>query len=402
MSSASKLKYFDAKFEGWMMQAIQLAEMGRGWVEPNPMVGCVIIKDQKVIGSGYHKEFGGHHAEINALKSCKIDPMGSTVFVTLEPCCHTGKTPPCTQALIDAKVGKVVIGKRDPFPKVDGGGIRELENAGIDVSVGLLEGKITKQNAGFLKRVLKGRPWVIAKWAMTLDGRIATAAGNSQWISNTKSRGIVHQIRGQVDAIIVGSGTALADNPMLNARIENDARGGKSGGDSFDDKHHKDTNQTNVPRIATRIVFDSEAKTSLHSKLCQTAKQIPVMFVIDPKKAESKKLLQLREMGVEVFEASNGYGNRIGEVLNELANRDMTNVLVEGGARLMGEFLDAGLIDEVNVFVAPKLIGSGISPIESNERLNISDGLELYDQSLETVGDNILIRALLDSDEHRN
>lgn len=400
MSDASKRKNSDAEFEGWMMQAIELAEKGRGWVEPNPMVGCVIVKNQKVIGSGYHMMFGGHHAEINALKSCKTDPMGSTVFVSLEPCCHTGKTPPCTQALIDAKVAEVVIGRRDPFPKVDGGGIQELENVGIDVSVGVLEDKITKQNAGFLKRVLAQRPWVIAKWAMTLDGRIATTAGNSQWISNTNSRAIVHQVRGQVDAIIVGSGTALADDPMLNARCEHDAKGNEPGGDSPNDKHDEATNHSTAPRIATRIVFDSEAKTSLQSNLCQTAKRIPVMLVVDRKKADSTKLRQLREMGVEIFEATNGYGNRIGEVLHELAKRDMTNVLIEGGARLMGEFLDAGFIDEVNVFVAPTLIGSGISPIESTERLNISDGFDLYDQSIETVDDDILIRALVNASEH--
>lgn len=398
MSESSEAE-IHPQYEKWMTQAIELAEKGRGWVEPNPMVGCVIVKGKKVIGAGYHEKFGGPHAEVNALKNCEVDPKGSTVFVTLEPCCHTGKTPPCSQALIHANVAKVVVGMRDPFPKVDGGGIRELIDAGIEVSVGLFEDEIAKQNAGFLKRIREHRPWVIAKWAMTLDGKIATRSGNSQWISNPRSRAVVHRIRGQVDAIIVGSGTALADDPMLNARpilnarIENDV----ALGDSYIGDERKETPPSMLPRIATRIVFDSSATLSAESKLCQTAKQIPVLLIVDPKKSNPSKLNILREMGVEVYAAQSGYGDRVGEVLHELAKREMTNVLIEGGANLMGEFMDSNLIDEVNVFVAPKLIGSGLSPIESKERLKISDGIQLSNQTIETIGDNVLIRGLVDS-----
>lgn len=381
----------------WMTQAIELAEKGRGWVEPNPMVGCVIVKGEEVIGAGYHEKFGSPHAEVNALKNCDVDPKGSTVFVTLEPCCHTGKTPPCSKALIRANVEKVVVGMRDPFPKVDGGGIRELLDAGIEVSVGLFEDKIAKQNAGFLKRVREHRPWVIAKWAMTLDGKIATRSGNSQWISNSKSREIVHRIRGQVDAIIVGSGTALADDPMLNARLNARIENDETSETSHVGDERAEAPISKLPRIATRIVFDSSATLSAESKLCQTAKQIPVLLIVDPKKSNPSKLNVLREMGVEVYAAQSGYGDRVGEVLHELSKRDMTNVLIEGGAKLMGEFMDSNLIDEVNVFVAPKLIGSGLSPIESNERLKISDGIQLSNQTIETIGDNILIRGLVDS-----
>lgn len=391
-------KQITLQFEKWMAQAVELAENGRGWVEPNPMVGCVIVKNDAVIGVGYHEKFGGPHAEINALRDCDVDPMGSTVFVSLEPCCHTGKTPPCSQALIRANVAKVVVGMRDPFPKVDGDGIRELIDAGIEVSVGLLESKIAKQNAGFLKRVHEHRPWVIAKWAMTLDGRIATKSGKSKWISNAKSRAIVHRIRGQVDAIIVGSGTALADDPMLNARVVDEIPSEAKDGGSLQNTCHENPIRSSVPRIATRIVFDSAARISPESRLCQTANQIPLMLIVDPEKADSSNLNKLRKMGVEVFEAANGYGNRVRVVLNELANRGMTNVLVEGGAVLMGEFMDAHVIDEVNVFVASKLIGSGLSPIESAERLNIADGVQLSDQSIETIDDNILIRGWVDSD----
>ena len=205
-----------------MRLAIELAAKGEGCVEPNPMVGCVIVRDGQIIGQGFHNQFGGPHAEINALSSIDSDAhdaAGATAYVTLEPCSHVGKTGPCCDALIESEIAKVVVACVDPNPLVSGQGIKRLRDAGIKVEIGLLESEARELIAPYLKRIETGKPWVIAKWAMTLDGKIATATGDSQWISNSDSRSIVHELRGKVDAIMVGIGTALADDPMLNARF---------------------------------------------------------------------------------------------------------------------------------------------------------------------------------------
>ncbi len=201
-----------------MDRALELAVQGQGFVEPNPMVGCVLVKDNQVIGEGWHQSFGQNHAEVNAILAAKTDPAGASVFVTLEPCSHQGKTPPCVQALIQARVSRVVVACPDPNPSVAGQGIEQLRNAGLQVDVGLRQDKASEILAPYLKRTVTGLPWIIAKWAMTLDGKIATSTGDSQWISNEKSRAVVHQLRGRVDAIIVGAKTAVADDPLLTSR----------------------------------------------------------------------------------------------------------------------------------------------------------------------------------------
>ncbi len=206
---------FDASH---MARALELAARGEGWVEPNPMVGCVIMRDGEIVGEGYHQRFGGPHAEVKALQLAGPRAAGADVYVTLEPCCHHGKTPPCTQALIAAGVRRVVVAQSDPFAQVAGQGCAELAQAGIDVETGLLETEARQLNAPYLKLVASGRPWIIAKWAMTLDGKMATASGDSRWISCEASRAIVHRIRGRVDAIMVGRNTAATDDPLLTAR----------------------------------------------------------------------------------------------------------------------------------------------------------------------------------------
>ena len=329
--------------EQWMRRAIELAAKGEGLVEPNPMVGCVLVQDGQMIGEGWHEKFGDHHAEVNAIRNATADVAGSTAYVTLEPCSHHGKTPPCCQALIDAKVSKVVVAVKDPDPRVSGNGIAALRAAGIEVVEGVLTEEATSVLAPYLKRTTTGKPWVIAKWAMTIDGKIATATGDSQWISNESSRAIVHQIRGRVDAIMVGSGTAQADDPMLNARPSDAGK---------------------VSRTALRIVFDSSASISLESKLIQTADQYPTLIAVGPD-AEPAKLEQLRSQGCEVWGSEQATrSERLEELLLELGQRGITNVLVEGGGGLLGLLNDSGQIDEVHAFIGPKLIGGpGVAPV---------------------------------------
>src|SRR6478736_6670383 len=235
-----------------MLRAVELARRGEGFVEPNPMVGCVIVRDGEVVGEGWHQQFGGPHAEVHALQSAGERAKGATMYVTLEPCCHQGKTPPCTDAIIAAGIKRVVTAMRDPFPQVAGGGLKRLAAAGIDVELGLHETEVQNLNAPYLKLVSTGRPWIIAKWAMTLDGKIATRTGDSRWISGEASREIVHQLRGRVDGIMVGRGTVQRDDPLLTAR--------PSG-----------------PRVATRIVVDSRASLPLDSQLVRSAGDAPVL-----------------------------------------------------------------------------------------------------------------------------
>ena len=322
-----------------MLRAIRLAESGRGYVEPNPTVGCVIVRDGELLGEGFHRRFGGPHAEVEALRSL-TDPAaarGATAYVTLEPCCHVGKTPPCSAALIAAGVARVVVAIRDPFPRVDGGGLRQLREAGIRTDVGVCAAEATKLCAAYLKRVGTGRPWVIAKWAMTLDGRIATVAGDSQWISGELSRGEVHRLRGQVDAIVVGGGTAAADDPTLTARPPG-------------------------PRVATRIVVAGQRLPRRDSRLIATLDQAPLVVVV-PADTDPGVVEPLAAAGAEVFRCrSADRVAMVAELLDDLGRRQFTHLLVEGGGELLGSFLAAGEIDEVHTYVAAKLVGGRTAP----------------------------------------
>ena len=321
-----------------MRRAIALAARGIGSVEPNPAVGAVIVDDQlRLVGEGWHERFGGPHAEVVALAQAGERARGATLYVTFEPCCHFGKTPPCTEAVIAAGIKKVVTGMPDPFPQVAGKGIERLRAAKIDVKVGLLEPEVRRLTAPFRKLVETGRPYVLAKWAMTLDGRIASPSGASKWISNAASRTVVHQLRGRMDAIVVGIGTALADDPLLTARPAGS-------------------------RVATRIVFDSGARLPVNSQLVRTVNQAPLLIVTGPL-APRDNIERLRHKEVDVIEcgpspaaAAAGHPDPVA-VLNELGRRRMTNVLVEGGSALLGAFFDRQLIDEAHVFIAPKLLG---------------------------------------------
>lgn len=315
-----------------MSRALVLAARGVGSVEPNPMVGCVIVRGDKIIGEGWHRRFGGPHAEVEALRSATEAVTGATMYVTLEPCCHQGKTPPCTQAIVDAGIRRVFVAARDPFPRVNGGGIRQLREAGVEVEVGLLADQAEQLNSPYLKLVRQGRPWIIAKWAMTWDGKTATRTGSSQWISGQASRRIVHELRGRMDAIIVGRGTAAADDPLLTARPPG-------------------------RRVATRIVVDSSASLSLDSQLVRTVKDAPVILAAGPQ-ADNEACQRLRRAGVEVWQSPEPDPTvRLTLLLDELGRRQFTNALIEAGGTLMGAMFDARLIDEIHVFLAPKLVG---------------------------------------------
>jgi diaminohydroxyphosphoribosylaminopyrimidine deaminase/5-amino-6-(5-phosphoribosylamino)uracil reductase len=355
-----------------LRRALELAERGRGHVEPNPLVGCVIVAGGAVVGEGWHRKFGGPHAEIEALRVAGDKARGATAYVTLEPCSHFGKTPPCAEALVDARVARVVVALRDPFPQVAGEGIRRLQQAGVDVEVGLLEHEARALNAPYFKLLETGRPWVIAKWAMTLDGKLATRTADSRWISGPAARAIVHELRGRVDAVIVGSGTARIDDPLLTARPPG-------------------------ARSAVRIVVDSSATLSSESKLVRSARETPVLVAASRRAAEAD-LQRLREAGCEVFVCgADAHEDRIAQLLDELGRRRMTNVLVEGGSRLLGALFDARAVDEVHVFIAPKLVGGGEAvPAVAGVGVGaMSEALALVDLQITTLDGDLYVRGVV-------
>ncbi len=349
--------------ESAMRRALELAARGEGHVEPNPMVGCVVVRDGQIVGEGYHERFGGPHAEVNALRAAGDAAHGATAHVTLEPCCHTGKTPPCVEALLAAKVARVVVAMRDPFPKVDGGGIRALEAAGVACEVGLLQDDARWLMAPYLKLVTTGRPWVIAKWAMTLDGKIATRTGDSQWITGEASRARVHELRGRVDAVIVGAGTLVADDPLLNARTDN------------------------APRTPLRIVLAGDRPLPLDRKLWKSPEEGPVLLAVGPSYPADERA-KLEALGVEVLTASPA------ELLDELGKRQLTNVLVEGGGKLLGQLFDENLVDEAWAFIAPKIAGgNAASPVSGHGVELMAQALDLSEVTHESIDGDLLIRG---------
>jgi diaminohydroxyphosphoribosylaminopyrimidine deaminase/5-amino-6-(5-phosphoribosylamino)uracil reductase len=354
----------------WMARALELAERGRGAVEPNPLVGAVVVRDAKVVGEGWHEGFGQAHAEVNALLAAGEATRGATLYVTLEPCCHYGKTPPCTEAVLRAGIRRVVAAMRDPFPQVAGRGCQVLREAGLDVIVGLAEVEARRLNAPYLKLLNTGRPYVHAKWAMSLDGKIATRTGDSKWISSETSRKRVHALRGRMDAIVVGIGTALADDPMLTARPPG-------------------------PRRPVRIVLDGEARLPAQARLVQTATTEPTLIVTAVECPESR-VRSLQALGCEVLSLPSVGGRpNLAGLLDELGRRRMTNVLVEGGSEVLGSFLDAGAIDEVHVDVAPILIGGrqGKTAVGGIGVDRVADALRLAEWKVERAEDDYYLHG---------
>jgi diaminohydroxyphosphoribosylaminopyrimidine deaminase / 5-amino-6-(5-phosphoribosylamino)uracil reductase len=353
-----------------MRRALELAVRGEGLVEPNPMVGCVVARGAEIIGEGWHRRFGEAHAEVEALRMAGDRAAGATLYVTLEPCCHVGKTPPCTRAVLAAGVRRVVAAQPDPFPQVQGGGIAELRAAGASVEVGLLETEARRLNAPFLKLVETGRPWIIAKWAMTLDGKMATRSGESRWISSPQSRQLVHALRGRMDAIVVGRETAVRDDPLLTARPPG-------------------------PRTALRVVLDTHAALGSDSQLVRTAREVPVLVAVGAASPPASRA-RLNDAGCEVFICEGETPPaRLDALLRDLGRRKLTNVLVEGGGRLLGSLIDARQIDEIRVFIAPKLFsGATAGTAVAGEGIAaVADALQLETPEVQPVGGDLYIRA---------
>ncbi len=350
----------------WMMRALELARRGRGLVEPNPMVGAVVLSHGAIVGEGWHQRFGEVHAEVNALNQAGASAVGATLYVTLEPCNHTGKTPPCVDAIIRAGVRKVVAAMTDPFPQVAGSGIARLRAAGIDVDVGIGEAEAKRLNGAYLTLVSMGRPYVHAKWAMTLDGKIATHSGQSKWITGQESRRRVHELRGLMDAIIVGAGTVRADDPQLTARPPG-------------------------PRTALRVVLSSEGRLPENCQLLRSAHEVPVLIA----GARIATPSHFQALGCEVLAV-----NSVADLLAEFGRRRFTNVLVEGGGGVLGSFRDAGLIDEVHAFIAAKLIGgkNALSPLGGIGAETTERGLNIVEWTCERVADDIYINGRISPD----
>lgn len=355
---------FDSSgLEPWMRQALRIAERGRGFVEPNPLVGAVVLDAEgKLAGEGWHRKFGEAHAEVNAFAEAGDRAGGGTLIVTLEPCCHLGKTPPCTDAVLRSGVRRVVAAMTDPFPKVAGGGVQRLREAGLEVHVGLCEAEARRLNAPYFKLLRTGRPWVHLKWAMTLDGKIASRAGDSKWISGEASRAAVHALRGRVDAVIVGRGTVAADDPLLTARPPG-------------------------ARVAARVVLTASGELPERCQLRSTARDVPV--IVFTTIGHESKLAKWSDGGADVHALpAEGSGLAVDAVLAELGRRRMTHVLVEGGTGVLGAFLDARAADEFHVFVAPKLVGSdtALSPIGGTGIARMADALRVVEFTSDSSG----------------
>jgi diaminohydroxyphosphoribosylaminopyrimidine deaminase/5-amino-6-(5-phosphoribosylamino)uracil reductase len=362
-----------------LARAIELARRGAGRTSPNPVVGAVVARDEAVLGEGWHEQYGGPHAEVNALAACgDADLRDATLYVSLEPCCHHGRTPPCTDAILRARVGRVVVASDDPTEKAAGRGLGILRDEGVvvDVAGGELAARARLLNQAFRKHARTGRPWVLFKSAMTLDGKVATSTGDSKWISTPESRRLAHRWRAEVDAVVVGIGTALADDPQLTSRIEG------------------------VHRQPRRVVFDSTARLPLTSRLVADAPQVPLVVVVS--RAAPRPATDALEMaGAEVIVATGA--NEPGHVrsaLDQLGALDppVTSVLLEGGPHLAGAFLDAGAIDEVRLFLAPLLLGGrgARDPLEGAGVERIDDALRALTLDCEPgPGGDVLVSARL-------
>jgi diaminohydroxyphosphoribosylaminopyrimidine deaminase/5-amino-6-(5-phosphoribosylamino)uracil reductase len=363
--------------EKYMQSAMKLAQRGIGSVEPNPAVGAIITKANQVIGKGWHKKFGGPHAEINAIEDCRnlgVQPQGGTMYVTLEPCSHHGKTGPCTEAIISAGLTRIVVAMTDPSKHANGNGIEQLRQAGIEVESGLCETEAKLLNAPFVKFATSGKCWVTLKWAQTIDGKVAWTDQNEEqrWISNEQSRRDVHKLRRRAQAILVGINTVIADDPLLTARP---SKGSK----------------------ATRIVMDNFLRIPPDCQLVKTATKSPVViFTRQESTGENPQLAQeLTDKGVELLAYPDTQGgSNLHFLLDELANRDITQLLVEGGPSMLASFLKENLADEIIVYVAPKILGSRGSAGVTGAMAALSDAVDLQNVAIKNFGEDVRLSGL--------
>lgn len=356
-------------------RALELACRGRGVVSPNPLVGAVVVRAGVVIGEGFHARFGASHAEVEALEACTDDPRGATMYVSLEPCCHEGSTPPCTDAIVAAGISRVVIASEDPSSHASGRGPGVLRDEGIEVDYadGDIATRARLMNQPFRKLARTGRPHVVQKIAMSLDGHVATHTGHSKWISGAESRERSHRWRADADAVAIGQGTATADDPLLTARVDG------------------------VERQPSRVVFDSEAALPLDSKLVASTDESPVI-VVASRAAARRRIAALEAAGVEVvIAAGENEAARVVCALRELGDRGIASLLLEGGPHLAGAFFDAGEIDEMRVFVAPLVIAGrrARTAIEGEGVYRVDEALRAFSVEYERIGDDLLITARL-------
>nr|WP_279342362.1 bifunctional diaminohydroxyphosphoribosylaminopyrimidine deaminase/5-amino-6-(5-phosphoribosylamino)uracil reductase RibD [Geotalea sp. SG265] len=351
-----------------MRRAVTLARKGVGKTAPNPAVGCVIVKDGAIVGEGWHRKAGTPHAEVHALHQAGARAEGADVYVTLEPCSHFGKTPPCADALIAARVGRVFVGMVDPNPRVCGAGIGKLRAAGISVTAPLLEEQCRLLNEPFIKHVATGLPFVVLKTAMTMDGKIATVGRDSKWVTSEKSRRYVHKLRAKLDVIMVGVGTVVKDDPLLTSRIP--------GG-----------------RDPLRVVVDSRLRIPLNAQLLHV--DSPAKTIVATISSDAGRISRLTDLGAEVLSCS-GTGDRVDlfSLMTELGKRGVQSILLEGGAELAGEALRKGVVDKCLFFYAPKLIaGEGLGPFAGDGVDKMADALKLQDVTVIKFGEDILIQG---------
>jgi len=360
-----------------LARAIEIAEQGRGLVSPNPLVGAVIANGEGPIGEGFHRELGAPHAEVEAIRAAgDRDLAGATLYVSLEPCCHQGLTPPCTDAIREAGIARVVVASDDPSEHASGRGLGILRDDGVEVVLvdGDLAGRARLLNQPFRKHARTGRPWVLFKSAMTLDGKVATQSGDSKWISGESSRERAHHWRAECDAVVVGIGTALADDPLLTARLETPPPAARQ------------------PR---RVVFDSLGRLPLDAQLVRDARRIPLTVVVS-RAAPRAATDALEAHGVDVIVATGeNEPARVCSALDQLGSAGIGSVLLEGGPHLAGAFLDAGEVDEVRLFLAPLILGGRTArdPLEGEGVEQIADAVRALTLDCERVGEDLLISA---------
>ena len=362
--------------EKYMRLAMQLAGNAIGRTSPNPLVGAVIVKDNRVVGCGWHRKAGTPHAEVHASNQAGELAQGADVYVTLEPCAHYGKTPPCAKALVEAKVKNVYGGLLDVNPKVAGKGFKILEDAGIHVEYGFLQDELRKQNEVFFKWIEHKKPFVVLKAAMTLDGKIATATGQSKWITNETSRAYGYKLRDIYDGIMVGINTVIEDNPMLTARVD----GGKN---------------------PIRIVVDSSLRIDINANVVQDKSAKTIVATTD--KADKDKILKLQAQDVDVIVVDKDENDKVDieKLLDILGQQNICSILVEGGATLSGSFVAKKLVDKVYFFIAPKIVGGkeAKTPVAGTGILNLQEALALKDIQIEKLEEDILIIGRVDKDK---
>ncbi len=360
--------------EKYMRMALELAAKGAGYVSPNPLVGAVVVKGDQVVGRGYHQALGGPHAEVNAIDDAGEDARGGTIYVTLEPCNHHGRTPPCTQKILNAGIRQVVVAMADPNPHVTGGGNDFLASQGVEVACGVCEADAVAQNESFVKYVRTGSPFVVLKMAATLDGRIATRTGDARWVTGPQARGFVHLLRHSMDAIMVGIGTVMADDPELTTRLEH--------GGSVD---------------PVRVILDTRLTISSEARLLNLSSTAETIIACGPEAPEERKV-RLKEKGAHLLEVPLEEGRiDLNALMTALGARGITSLLVEGGAQIAGAALKAGVVDKVHFFYAPKIMGGGdgIPMCNGKGPEKMSECLALSQTAVSQVGEDILVTGYL-------